>query len=382
MQQKVLIIGGGLAGLTSAIHLLKQGFEVTLIEKDNYPHHKVCGEYVSNEVLPYLRWLDADPMVLDPVSITHLEFSIASGKKFNVKLPLGGFGLSRYAFDKFLYDKALENGCSIITDQVMEVKYQDNTFHALTASGRLHSAGIVLAAYGKRSVLDIKMERHFIHKKSPWLAVKEHYEGTHPDHIVGLHCFEGGYCGVSKTENGAINICYLVAYDSFKKYKDIKEHREQVLFKNPVLKAAFKDCVPLFEKPLTISQVSFERKDAVENHMLMTGDTAGLIHPLCGNGMAMAIHSAKLASEAVIAFAKNKISRKEMEAQYAREWNRIFLKRIKTGKWIASLLQEKYSIKLASLALGMFPELLNIVIKRTHGKPITATSAYEYEISE
>jgi flavin-dependent dehydrogenase len=28
--------------------------------------------------------------------------------------------------------------------------------------------------------------------------------------------------------------------------------------------------------------------------MLMIGDTAGLIHPLCGNGMAMAIHSAKL----------------------------------------------------------------------------------------
>jgi 2-polyprenyl-6-methoxyphenol hydroxylase-like FAD-dependent oxidoreductase len=56
-----------------------------------------------------------------------------------------------------------------------------------------------------------------------------------------------------------------------------------------------------FEKPLTISQVSFEEK-CIENHIIMIGDTAGLIHPLCGNGMAMAIHSAKLATENTIHF--------------------------------------------------------------------------------
>jgi flavin-dependent dehydrogenase len=382
MQHKVLIIGGGLAGLTSAIHLLKQSLDVTLIEKDTYPHHKVCGEYVSNEVLPYLQWLGADPMVLNPAEITHLEFSIESGKNFSAKLPLGGFGLSRYAFDKFLYDKAVENGCNIVCEQAMEVRYADNTFQVITASGNLFPADIVLAAYGKRSVLDIKMERNFTRQKSPWLAVKEHYKGIHAGHIVGLHCFDGGYCGVSKTENGNINICYLVTFDSFKKYKDIKEHREQVLFKNPALDAVFKDSIPLFEKPLTISQISFERKDSVENHILMIGDTAGLIHPLCGNGMAMAIHSAKLASEAVIAYANGKLSRQEMEEHYTKGWNHIFSRRIKTGKWITSLLQKPSSVKLASIALAMFPQLLNIVIKRTHGKPIIATPAYEYEISE
>ena len=48
----VIIIGGGLAGLTSALHLSKKGFKVTLIEKHDYPRHKVCGEYLSNEVVP------------------------------------------------------------------------------------------------------------------------------------------------------------------------------------------------------------------------------------------------------------------------------------------------------------------------------------------
>lgn len=48
--------------------------------------------------------------------------------------------------------------------------------------------------------------------------------------------------------------------------------------------------------------------------MLMIGDTAGLIHPLCGNGMAMAIHSAKIASELCVLYLnEKKISRNELE---------------------------------------------------------------------
>jgi flavin-dependent dehydrogenase len=43
----------------------------------------------------------------------------------------------------------------------------------------------------------------------------------------------------------------------------------------------------------------------------MIGDTAGLIHPLCGNGM-MAIHSAKLAAENTIHFLE-KINRSTLE---------------------------------------------------------------------
>ena len=56
-----IIIGGGLAGLTSALHLSRFGIQVTLIEKNSYPRHKVCGEYLSNEVLPYLRSLGFEP---------------------------------------------------------------------------------------------------------------------------------------------------------------------------------------------------------------------------------------------------------------------------------------------------------------------------------
>ena len=42
----VIVIGGGLAGLTSAIHLAKANFKVLVIEKQSYPRHKVCGGMV------------------------------------------------------------------------------------------------------------------------------------------------------------------------------------------------------------------------------------------------------------------------------------------------------------------------------------------------
>ncbi len=54
MQKNILITGGGLAGLTAAIHLSRQGFDVTIIEKNSYPHHKVCGEYIPMKCYPTL----------------------------------------------------------------------------------------------------------------------------------------------------------------------------------------------------------------------------------------------------------------------------------------------------------------------------------------
>ena len=69
----VIIIGGGLAGLTNAIHLSKFNRQVLLIEKDSYPKHKVCGEYISNEVLPYLNSLGIDPINEGAKQITEVQ---------------------------------------------------------------------------------------------------------------------------------------------------------------------------------------------------------------------------------------------------------------------------------------------------------------------
>lgn len=371
LNTQILIIGGGLAGLTSAIHLTKMGCKVIVIEKNSYPKHKVCGEYISNEVLPYFAWLQIHIEELKPTHIKNLQFSSESGRTIETPLPLGGFGISRFTLDEFLFQKALSQNCKIIEDQVNEVIFKDDFFEVHLGSGKILTSKVVLGGFGKRSNLDVKMKRNFIEKKSPWLGVKSHYKGEFDETVVGLHNFKGGYCGVSKVENNLLNICYLTNFKSFKKYKNIEEFQEKVVSQNPHLKNILQNSTSVFEKPLTISQICFEKKKNIENHILMMGDTAGLIHPLCGNGMAMAIHSAKLASEQAVEFLTEKISRLEMENNYSSNWNKNFKKRLWYGRILGSILEHSKLSETLTTLITYFPVLLPIIIKKTHGKEIT-----------
>ena len=367
---EIVIIGGGLAGLTAGIHLSRKGISVTIIEKNDFPKHKVCGEYISNEVLPYFDYLDIQLSDLKPSTITKLQFSIIDGTPINTKLPLGGFGISRYELDFYLYKKAILNGCKILKEEAEDVTFDKEKFTITTSNGTILNSDFVIGAFGKRSIIDLRLNRKFIKQKSPWLAVKGHYSGEFSSDLVGLHNFKGGYCGVSKVEKDIINICYLVEYEAFKEYKNINDFQNLVVKQNPHLNTIFENSKLLFEKPLTISQISFEEKLAVENHILMIGDTAGLIHPLCGNGMAMAIHSAKLVSELLIGFSNNEIkTRVELEKKYSKLWNFNFKKRLKTGRLLANvLLKPKLSEALMRILI-VFPFLLHTIIKKTHGKP-------------
>jgi len=373
-ETEILIIGGGLAGLTAALHLNKVGLNVTLIEKDTYPHHKVCGEYISNEVLPYFEWLGLDIENLAPTLISNLLFTSLSGKSIQTKLPLGGFGLSRYTIDYYLYTELIRRNVNVIHDRVVEINFANNQFTVVTAKNAF-VATYIIGAYGKRSSIDVKLNRSFINKRSPYLAVKAHYKADFPNNQVSLHNFEGGYCGVSKVENDRLNICYLANYERFKKHKNLLAFQENVLYKNRHLKAIFESASSLFDIPLTISQISFETKEPVYNHVLMIGDTAGLIHPLCGNGMAMAIHSAKIVSELLHQRREGKIiSRVALEESYTLHWNKEFKNRLKMGRVLSSLLRNHKFESLAMNALTKIPFLLHKIIKQTHGKPITISS--------
>ena len=342
-----------------------------LIEKNEYPKHKVCGEYISNEVLPYLQYLGADPMTIGAKKINRLCLSTTRGKTVETKLPLGGFGISRYTLDHFLFQKAVQNDCTVIQEQVTDVQFTDDLFYVSTKEGRELTAKIVIGAFGKRSNMDIKLERSFIKNRTPFIGIKTHLKGDFPDDLVALHNFNGGYCGVSMVENGHINVCFLANNKTFQQYKNIDTYIHEVLYKNPHLEKIFENAIPVFDQPLSISQVSFSNKSPVEQHILMCGDAAGMIHPLCGNGMAMAIHGAKIASELVIHHFINKIrSRAVLESTYTNMWNREFKKRINTGRVLQAFFGKDNLSRLLMYSLTQVPGFLPAIIRQTHGKPI------------
>ena len=374
-----MIIGGGLAGLVNAIHLSKAGLSVILIEKNEYPKHKVCGEYISNEVLPYLQWLDADPLTTGAKKINRFQLSTTRGKTIATKLPLGGFGVSRYTLDHFLFQKALQNNCTVLQDMVTDVKFENDLFFVTTKEGTALTAKTVIGAFGKRSNMDIKLERSFIKNRSPFIGVKTHLKADFPEDLVAIHNFKGGYCGVSKVENGSLNVCFLANYKTFQQYKNIESFKQEVMYKNQHLKNIFENSIPVFEQPLTISQVSFSNKSPVEHHILMCGDAAGMIHPLCGNGMAMAVHSAKIAAELVIDyFNKNIKSQHELEAAYRLQWNKEFKRRIATGRFLQFFFGKDNLASIIMQGVTHIPGMLPAIIRQTHGRPLNVPLTGEY----
>jgi len=367
----IIIVGGGLAGLTAANALVRIGYGVLVYEAKPYPHHKVCGEYVSNEVLPYLDTIGINLHEYGGVSISKFEMSTVKGKKISLSLDLGGVGISRYALDNALYEEARKSGVHFLFEKVGNIQFESDRF-VVSGDNSSIDARVVIGAYGKRSVLDKTLNRSFIAVKNSWLAVKSHYENNEfPSDLVALHNFNGGYAGLSKTETGAVNFCYLANYKNFKKYNDIDEFNSKEVSKNVYLKDFLATSEPIFEKPLTIAQISFQKKEPVIGHILMCGDTAGLIHPLCGNGMAMAIHSAKFASECIDLFLRNKtMGRKEMEREYSRLWNAAFKNRLWFGRKLQYILTHKNVMDIGLKTIGKSQSLLKSIISKTHGKSI------------
>ena len=146
-----------------------------------------------------------------------------------------------------------------------------------------------------------------------------------------------------------------------------------MLSKNTFLKEILDNTKLAFEKPLTISQVSFERKHPVENHMIMCGDSAGMIHPLAGNGMSMAIKAAQVASLLILKFKSGKInSRLELERDYSKAWNSEFSKRLRSSHVISRLFRLGLFSELLIIGLNLIPFVLPTIITKTHGKPMSS----------
>ena len=371
---RVAVVGGGLAGLTASIHLSLLGYNVILFEKNKYPSHKVCGEYISNEVKPYLQSLGMGHIFKLSKDINHFQFSTINGTNLTSKLEKGGFGISRFALDELLYVRAKQFGVQFYQMKVLHITSKNEEFEILTES-KVFKADYCLGAFGKRSILDKKLKRSFTNTRTPWLAVKAHYEADLPDNLVGLHHFDGGYCGISKIETGLVNVCYLIHQREFEKHKDFQLIEENVLYKNPSLRSFFRKAKLKFEKPLTISQIYFGNRSKSENEILMIGDAGGMIHPLAGNGMAIAFHSAKIAVEHIDAHDKNSNeSLFYLSKKYTKAWNSNFKSRILKGSLIQFVLEKIWLSKICMVFLQRTQFLLPWIIRQTHGKDIEAVS--------
>ncbi|MDA0194348.1 MAG: NAD(P)/FAD-dependent oxidoreductase [Bacteroidetes bacterium] len=362
----IIVIGGGLAGLTSANLLSRSGLDVVLIEKKEHPFHRVCGEYVSNEVRPFLEKNGLYPEDLGPADINKLQLSSVSGSNVFVDLALGGFGISRYSFDQFLAQKATGSGCKIVVGIAENIIKKNDVFETKLQNGDTIYSKLAIGSFGKNSQLDRNLNRSLTSKNPTYLAVKYHIRADLPENVIALHNFSGGYCGVSRIENGLYNLCYLTETRNLIDSGDINQLEEDILYQNPLLKRIFQQSERVFERPLTISKITFSKKDLVSKNVLMCGDAAGMIVPLCGNGMAMAIHSAKILSELIVKNLEgNRFDSVTIHDDYCKQWKSNFSVRLSIGRKLQYFFGKKLMSEIAVRLLKT--PFAESIINLTHG---------------
>ena len=335
----VAITGGGLAGLCLSIALSKKGHRVILLEKEVYPFHRVCGEYISMESWDYLKRLGVPLDKMDLPRIRKLQITSIGGDALLQQLPLGGFGISRYLLDSTLADIAVRNNVILKTNiKVDDIKFDSGNFITEAPGLRIQSR-IAVASFGKRSNIDVKWSRSFV--KSPrtrlnnHVGIKYHMKASFPEDMIALHTFKNGYAGIVMVEEGIVNFCYLTTASNLKSSKgSVSKMEKEILSENSHLKAFFEKSEKSWSEPLTISQISFDKKTLFEDHVLMLGDAAGMITPLCGNGMSMAIHGSKIAADHIHRYLSGEINLQMMEEGYKKDWNNNFGKRLKMGRRI------------------------------------------------
>ena len=365
----VSIIGGGLAGLSLSIILSKKGYKTLLLEKETYPFQKVCGEYISNESKPFLKSLGIDFEKLNLPDINRVRISSPNGNYFEQSLDLGGFGISRYFLDNYLKEIAIKSGVDLRENcKVENIEFKENIHLISTSKGEFESK-ICCGAFGKRSNIDVKLKRNFLSgtRLNNFVGVKYHIKTNNPENLISLHNFDGGYCGISNIEESKSCLCYLTTAENLKKGGSIEAMEKDILSKNKFLEVIFQNSEKL-TPPITISQISFSKKTIIENHILFIGDAAGMITPLCGNGMSMALHSSKILAPLLELYLSDKISRDELELKYEHCWEKQFEVRLTTGRTVQKFFGQTWQTNFFVKAMKLIPGGARMIIRKTHGK--------------
>lgn len=255
----VRILGGGPAGSSAALAALGEGAEVGLIERSQFPKHKVCGEFLSPEIAPVLERLGVldEFLAAAPYRVRRMVLHFGATAKRS-RLPEAAYGLSRYTFDHLLWTAAIRRGACPAED----------------------GDAAVLAA-GRRVSSQTRGARLF--------GFKAHYEGP-VDDAVELFFFGSSYVGINCIEGGGTNVCGLAPE------RTLQAHGfepEALLERCPALAERLRPLRRrmkwLFTGPLAFEQHWSERS------VYLAGDALSFVDPFTGSGLLCATVTGTLA---------------------------------------------------------------------------------------
>ncbi len=339
----VSIVGGGPAGAAAAIRLARAGVAVRLFEKTKAAHHKVCGEFVSGEAVTELRTLGVDVLALGGLPLREVGLASPSRRSAAITpLPFAAVSLSRRVLDEALLIEAARAGAEVVRG--LSLRLDAPELHGTT----------VFAATGKH---DLPGHARPPGRQPDLIGFKMYYRTPHEvAPRVDLIPFTGGYVGLQPVF-GALNLCLLVHRDTFTGTRDFDALVAHIRAESPYLDSVLRDAEPCWNKPLAISRIPYGYVRATTQSTWWLGDQAAVIPSFAGDGIAIALHSGRRASEALLAG--------QSAAHYQAALARELRGQVARATWVSRLLVRPWFQPLADLTARAVPSLVQAVALRT-----------------
>lgn len=310
-KKRYVIAGAGPAGSSLAIRLAAAGCDVRLLERAEFPRHKLCGEFISPECLEHFAELGVIDGMLAAGGdrITKTVFYSMSGKSAEVPSKWFGagpsaLGLSRAAMDDVLLKRAESLGvhvsqgsaaAGLVTDgeRIVGLKVRNGS------GADVVEGDVFIDATGRQRVLSRMLsKRRNGSARSGLVGFKAHLSGVGLEKgRCEIYFFPGGYGGLSYVEDGAANHCFLVRAAAAREHgADADRITRELIFRNPRARAALSGAERRFDW-LAVAVDGFGTQDLNPAPNLFTvGDAGAFIDPFTGSGMLMALESAELLS--------------------------------------------------------------------------------------
>ncbi len=302
MKIKFAIIGGGVAGLCAAIRLTEFGEEPLLIEGGSYPAHKLCGEFLSPECIPYLQnWnihSHSIPKATVRTSNSWLTFSFPS--------PAGA--MSHVELDPALANYATTQGVKLRTNTQVKAFYpkshsQDTHLIELAHRETIEASHVIIATGRIPSYTTAA-------PKMCYRGFKTHFKNIVSEGNLEMYSLPGAYLGIAPIEDNKYNVACLANLKEVERFSHPQHFIENLISHNPLLHTALSKGNNLFEQWMTAAIPDFGIKQTPAwQDTYFIGDAAVTIPPACGDGLAMAILGGRLAAEYAVHFQAEKFKK-------------------------------------------------------------------------
>lgn len=377
-----LIIGGGPAGSVIGLLLANAGWSVALVEKKSFPRRKVCGEYISAATLSLLPELNVEQEFYSLAGPAVKQMGLYAGDTIlSSSMPSGnggsqiwGHALGREHLDTILLQKAKDSGVSIWQPWTAckLTREADHFGFTIKSKGKIKKlkAKIAIMAHGswEKQAWETTVKRH---KFSDLLAFKAHFTDTQLS--VGsmpLLAFPGGYGGIVHTDNGRTSLSCCIQRSAL---KNIRHQSPGIHAGDAVLQYLFqvnlgvKKCLSSANREgdwLAVGPIQPGIRTSYRNGIFYVGNIAGEAHPIIAEGISMAIQSAWMLSNILIAYKEaSKLWIDRAGKEYKNQWKRAFSRRIQAATLFAKFASSQSAVKLLLPFIKRYPEVLSLGVK-------------------